>query len=54
MLSLHFIPQFAMEGDFFLISYFCVNNSARSKSMGGVLGNEDDALLRTRLRSHEG
>ncbi|MHA4807205.1 GNAT family N-acetyltransferase [Flavitalea flava] len=34
VLSLHFIPQLAVEGDFARISYFSVDESARSEGIG--------------------
>src|SRR5258707_466729 len=33
-ISLHFIPQIALEGDFARISYFSVDGSARSRGIG--------------------
>jgi GNAT superfamily N-acetyltransferase len=33
-LSLHFIPQVALDGDFARISYFAIDESARSKGIG--------------------
>lgn len=36
-LSLHFIPQLALKGDFARISYFCIAESERSKGMGQQL-----------------
>lgn len=33
-ISLHFIPQIALEGDFARISYFLVDQSVRSKGIG--------------------
>ncbi|MDD3342591.1 MAG: GNAT family N-acetyltransferase [Sulfurospirillaceae bacterium] len=36
-LSLHFIPQIALEGDFMRISYFVVEESARGKLIGQEL-----------------
>jgi GNAT superfamily N-acetyltransferase len=33
-ISLHFIPQIALEGDFARISYFAVEDSARSLGIG--------------------
>lgn len=37
VLSLHFIPQLALAGDFCRISYFCVLHKARSKGIGAIL-----------------
>ncbi|WP_130834366.1 GNAT family N-acetyltransferase [[Erwinia] mediterraneensis] len=36
-LSLHFIPQLALKGDFARISYFCIAEGERSKGMGQQL-----------------
>ena len=36
-ISLHFIPQVALAGDFCRISYFCVGEGARSKGVGNLL-----------------
>lgn len=33
-LSMHFIPQLALAGDFARISYFCIAESERSKGLG--------------------
>jgi GNAT superfamily N-acetyltransferase len=33
-ISLHFIPQLALEGDFARISYFAVDDTVRSKGIG--------------------
>ncbi len=33
-ISIHFIPQVALEGDFARISYFAVDSSIRSKGIG--------------------
>eukprot|EP01156_Anaeramoeba_ignava_P005968 Anaeramoba_ignava/a347409_15.p3 GENE.a347409_15~~a347409_15.p3 ORF type:complete len:143 (-),score=7.37 a347409_15:680-1108(-) len=37
VLSLHFIPQLALEGDFCRISYFCVDEDSRSCGVGAFL-----------------
>ncbi|XOB63557.1 GNAT family N-acetyltransferase [Campylobacterota bacterium DY0563] len=37
VLSLHFIPQLALEGDFCRISYFCVDEDNRSYGVGALL-----------------
>ncbi|KHD84185.1 GNAT family N-acetyltransferase [Heyndrickxia ginsengihumi] len=34
LISIHFIPQIALEGDFARISYFIVDQSIRSKGIG--------------------
>ncbi len=36
-MSIHFIPQIALEGDFARISYFVVDNSVRSSGVGKAL-----------------
>ena len=37
VMSIHFIPQLALEGDFARISYFSVDGGARSKGIGNLL-----------------
>lgn len=37
VISLHFIPQLAVAGDFCRIAYLCVNEAARSLGMGALL-----------------
>ncbi|TKI02993.1 GNAT family N-acetyltransferase [Martelella alba] len=37
VISLHFIPQLALRGDFCRISYFCVSSAARGKGIGKAL-----------------
>jgi len=37
VLSIHFIPQLALEGDFARISYFSVDSTVRSKGIGYLL-----------------
>lgn len=37
VLSLHFIPKLALEGDFCRISYFCVDEDNRSDGVGALL-----------------
>lgn len=37
VISLHFIPQLALAGDFCRISYFCVSSQSRSKGIGALL-----------------
>jgi GNAT superfamily N-acetyltransferase len=39
-LSMHYIPQIAIEGDFARISYFCVDENARSQGIGTALERE--------------
>lgn len=36
-ISMHFIPQIAMEGDFARISYFCVDQAFRDQKVGQKL-----------------
>ena len=47
-ISLHFIPQLALPGDFCRISYFCVDASARSKGIGALLEARAVELARQR------
>ena len=37
VISLHFIPQLALAGDFCRISYFCVDPAARGAGVGTAL-----------------
>lgn len=37
LISIHFIPQLAVKGDFARISYFAVDSSVRSKGVGGEI-----------------
>jgi len=45
-LSLHFIPQIALLGDFARISYFAVDDTARSKGIGRTMEEEASRLAR--------
>ena len=47
-LSLHFIPQIALQGDFARISYFAVDNEARSLGIGRQLEERATRLARER------
>ena len=47
-LSLHFIPQLAIAGDFARISYFAVDARARGKGVGRQLEAEVTRLARER------
>jgi GNAT superfamily N-acetyltransferase len=47
-LSLHFIPQIALEGDFARISYFSIDETARSKGIGRHLEEHATQLARER------
>jgi GNAT superfamily N-acetyltransferase len=47
-LSLHFIPQIALTGDFCRISYFCVAADARGRGIGAQLEAAGEALARAR------
>lgn len=47
-LSLHFIPQIALRGDFARISYFAVDDSNRSKGIGRAMEEEATRLARER------
>jgi GNAT superfamily N-acetyltransferase len=46
--SLHFIPQIALAGDFARISYFAVKDSARSHGIGKTLEAHITRLARER------
>ena len=48
LLSLHFIPQIAVEGDFARISYFAVDGDARSKGIGRAMEEWATRLARER------
>lgn len=48
VVSLHFIPQLALPGDFCRISYLCVAEDARSRGVGAVLEAQVVALARAR------
>ena len=37
VISLHFIPQLALVGDFCRISYFCVSEASRGAGIGALL-----------------
>ncbi|WP_054634329.1 GNAT family N-acetyltransferase [Pantoea stewartii] len=43
-LSMHFIPQLALAGDFARISYFCIADGERSKGVGQTLLKQAEAL----------
>lgn len=45
-LSLHFIPQLALAGDFARISYFCIAEGERSKGAGQQLLQHAERLAR--------
>ncbi|HWK08213.1 MAG TPA: GNAT family N-acetyltransferase [Puia sp.] len=47
-ISLHFIPQIAVEGDFARISYFAVNERARGGGIGRSMEEHCTALARER------
>ena len=47
-LSLHFIPQLALAGDFARISYFCIAEGERSKGAGQQLLQHAEQLARDR------
>jgi GNAT superfamily N-acetyltransferase len=47
-ISLHFIPQLALPGDFCRISYFCVDEAFRSRGVGTRLEEAAAALARER------
>nr|WP_313103428.1 GNAT family N-acetyltransferase [Stutzerimonas nitrititolerans] len=37
VISLHFIPQLALNGDIYRISYLCVSERARGRGVGALL-----------------
>jgi len=47
-ISLHFIPQIALEGDFARISYFTVEDTARSRGIGQEMEEYCTQLARER------
>lgn len=47
-ISLHFIPQLALPGDFCRISYFCVDSAARGQGVGTALETAASALAQAR------
>lgn len=48
VLSLYFIPQIALKGDFAKICYLCVDENVRSKRIGHLLVQEAEHLARLR------
>lgn len=48
VLSLYFIPQIALKGDFAKICYLCVDENMRSKGVGHLLVQEAERLARQR------
>lgn len=57
-LSLYFIPQIALQGDFAKICYLCVDENMRSKGVGRLLVQEAERLARQcgcdRMELHSG
>ncbi|WP_447505621.1 GNAT family N-acetyltransferase [Acinetobacter pittii] len=47
-LSLYFIPQIALQGDFAKICYLCVDENMRSKGVGHLLVKEAEQQARSR------
>ncbi|MBE2166403.1 GNAT family N-acetyltransferase [Acinetobacter oleivorans] len=47
-LSLYFIPQIALEGDFAKICYLCVDENMRSKGVGRLLLQEAEQQAKRR------
>lgn len=47
-LSLYFIPQIALQGDFAKVCYLCVDENMRSKGVGHLLVQEVEQLARRR------
>lgn len=48
LMSIHFIPQLALEGDFARISYFSVDHTARSSGIGKLLEEYCTGLAKSR------
>jgi GNAT superfamily N-acetyltransferase len=48
VMSIHFIPQIALEGDFARISYFSVDRSVRSQGIGRLMEEHCTQLARDR------
>jgi GNAT superfamily N-acetyltransferase len=48
LLSLHFIPQLALAGDFCRISYFCIDADARGQGIGQTLEQAAAAIAAER------
>lgn len=48
LMSIHFIPQLALEGDFARISYFSVDNTVRSNGIGKLLEEYCTGLAKDR------
>lgn len=48
LLSVHFIPQIALPGDFARISYFSVDSGSRGKGIGGEMEEHIAVLARER------
>ncbi|XBS68131.1 GNAT family N-acetyltransferase [Acerihabitans sp. KWT182] len=48
VISLHFIPQLALAGDFCRISYFCVDSTARGGGIGKLLESRAQELAQAR------
>ncbi|WP_019142973.1 GNAT family N-acetyltransferase [Noviherbaspirillum massiliense] len=48
LISLHFIPQLALPGDFCRISYFCVSETARGRGIGAQLERRAESEARAR------
>lgn len=47
-ISLHFIPQIALAGDFCRVSYFCVDTTQTSRGIGKLLLEHAEELARQR------
>lgn len=48
VLSIHFVPQLAIEGEFARISYFCVDEAIRSKGIGRELEKYCECVSKNR------
>jgi len=47
-ISIHFVPQIAMTGDFANIAYFCVDENIRGKGVGAALLARAEELVAER------
>ncbi len=46
VISLHFIPQLALPGDFCRISYFCIAETSRNSGIGAALESRAEEIAR--------
>lgn len=48
VISIHFIPQLSLKGDFCRISYFCIDKDERNKGIGALLESHAVKLAKQR------